>query len=72
MYRAPSGEVNEFLRGLDATLKHLYNLKSEFIICGDINYINQNNQKQLFTEDIQFVTPCEFCNKNSKYLKYGH
>jgi hypothetical protein len=28
LYRAPSGEVNEFLRRLDATFKYLYNLKS--------------------------------------------
>jgi hypothetical protein len=25
LYRGPSGEVNEFLRRLDATLKYLYN-----------------------------------------------
>jgi hypothetical protein len=36
LYRTASGEVNEFLRRLDATLKYLYNPKSEFIICGDI------------------------------------
>jgi hypothetical protein len=32
LYRACS-DVNEFLRRLDATLKYLYNAKSEFIIC---------------------------------------
>jgi hypothetical protein len=33
---------------LDATLKYLYNPKSEFLICGDrnINYLNENNQKK--------------------------
>jgi exonuclease III len=35
LYKALSGDVNEFLRRLDATLKYLYNPKSEFIICGD-------------------------------------
>jgi hypothetical protein len=35
--RAPSGESNEFLRRPDAILKYLYNPKSEFIICGNIN-----------------------------------
>jgi hypothetical protein len=42
LYRAPSGDVNKFLRRLDATLKHLYNPKSEFIICRgiNINYLN--------------------------------
>jgi exonuclease III len=48
LYKAPSGDVNEFLRGLDATLKYLYNPKFEFIICGDINinYLNENNEKK--------------------------
>jgi hypothetical protein len=60
LYRAPSGDVNEFLIRLDATLKYLYNPKSEFIIHGDINinYLNENNQKtsKLVTKDIQFFT----------------
>jgi hypothetical protein len=30
--RAPSGDFQQFLRGLDATLKHLYNPKTEFLI----------------------------------------
>jgi hypothetical protein len=53
-------KVNEFLRILDATLKYLYEQKSEFIICGDINYFNDSSQKRktsdLFTGDIQSVT----------------
>jgi hypothetical protein len=32
LYRATSGDVNEFLRRPDATLKYQYNPKSEFII----------------------------------------
>jgi exonuclease III len=45
LYTAPSGDVNEFLKRLDAILKCLYSPKSEFIICGDINinYLNENN-----------------------------
>jgi hypothetical protein len=48
LYRAPSGDVNEFLGRLDPTLKYLYNSKSEFIICGDmhINNLNKNNQEK--------------------------
>jgi hypothetical protein len=66
LYRAPSGEVSEFL---NATLKCMYNPKSEFIIWADISikYLNKNNHKKtrnLFTKDTQFVTDCEFCNKN--------
>jgi hypothetical protein len=36
LYRSPSGDFNQFLKGLDATLKYLYNPKSEFLTCGDI------------------------------------
>jgi hypothetical protein len=48
LYRAPSGDVNEFLKRLDAILKYLYGPKSKFIICGDINinYLNENNRKK--------------------------
>jgi exonuclease III len=48
VYRAPSGNVNDFLRRLDAILNYLYNPKSEFIICGyvNINYLNKCNQKK--------------------------
>jgi exonuclease III len=48
MYRALSGDINEFLKRLDAILKCLYSPKSEFIICGDINvnYPNENNLEQ--------------------------
>jgi exonuclease III len=48
LYRAPSGDFNRFLKRLDTTLKYLYNPKSEFIICGDINvdYLNEINQKK--------------------------
>jgi hypothetical protein len=47
LYKAPSGGFQQFLRGLDATLKYLYNQKTEFLICGVINidYLNQNYQK---------------------------
>jgi exonuclease III len=48
LYSAPSGEISEFLRRLDSTLKHLYNPKSEFIIFGDINinYLNESSQEK--------------------------
>jgi exonuclease III len=47
LYRDCS-DVNEFLRRLAATLKYLYNPKSEFIICRDlnINYLHENNHKK--------------------------
>jgi hypothetical protein len=46
LYRAPSGDFNQFLKRLDTILKYPYNPKSEFIICGDINidYLNESNQ----------------------------
>jgi hypothetical protein len=51
LYRAPSGDVNEFLKRLDAILKYLYSPKSEFVICEDINikYLNENNRKNRLT-----------------------
>jgi exonuclease III len=48
LYRAPSANSNQFIERLDDTLKYLHKLKSEFLICGDINvdYFNDNNQKK--------------------------
>ncbi|PNF25679.1 hypothetical protein B7P43_G16270, partial [Cryptotermes secundus] len=48
LYRSPTGHFNQFLKGLDATLKYLYNPKSEFLICGDINidYLSDSNRKK--------------------------
>jgi hypothetical protein len=48
LYRAPSANFNQFIKKLVATLKYLYNPKSEFLICGDINvdYLNDNNWKK--------------------------
>jgi hypothetical protein len=48
LYRAPAANFNQFIGRLDATLIYLYNSKSEFLICGDINadYLNDNNQKK--------------------------
>jgi hypothetical protein len=47
-YRSPSANFNQFIKRLDATLKYLYNPKSEFLIYGDINvdYVNNNNWKK--------------------------
>jgi exonuclease III len=48
--RVPSANFNQFIKRLDATLKYLYNPKSEFLICGDINvaYLNDNSwEKQI-------------------------
>jgi hypothetical protein len=47
LYRAPSGDFNQFLKRLDTSLTYLYNPKSELIICADISidYLNESNQK---------------------------
>jgi hypothetical protein len=37
LYRAPTGDFNWFIENLDDTLKYLYEPKTEFLICGDIN-----------------------------------
>jgi hypothetical protein len=48
LYRAPSGDFNQFIKRSDATLKYLHTPKSEFLICGDINvdHLNENNSKK--------------------------
>ena len=47
IYRPPTGDFNQFLKKLDETLKYLYKLKTEFVICGDINtnYLLERNRK---------------------------
>jgi hypothetical protein len=47
LYRAPTGEFNQFIKNLDDTLKYLYKPKAEFLICGDINtnYLIESNVK---------------------------
>jgi hypothetical protein len=68
LYRAPSGDFNQFLMRLDTTLKYLYNPKSEFIICGDIQYrLPQWKQPEktnkLIINNIQFDTHCKFATR---------
>jgi hypothetical protein len=48
LYRAPLGDLSEFIKRLDATLKYLYNPESEFLIFRDINIecLDQNNWKK--------------------------
>jgi hypothetical protein len=52
LYRAPSRNFNQFLTGSDATLKYLYNPKSEFLISGDINmgYLNEKKKRTNLTK----------------------
>jgi exonuclease III len=54
LYKAPSGDFSQFMKRLDVTLKYMYNPKSKFLICGDVNidYLSENNQiKQLITNN---------------------
>jgi hypothetical protein len=48
LYRAPTGDFNKFIENLDDTLKYLYEPKTEFLICGDINtdYLSESNRKK--------------------------
>jgi len=41
LYRAPTGDFNQFIKNLGDVLKHLYKPKAKFLICGDIhtNYL---------------------------------
>jgi hypothetical protein len=47
LYRAPTGNCNQFIKNLDDALKHLYILTAEFLISGDIkmDYLIESNQK---------------------------
>jgi hypothetical protein len=47
MYRSPSGNFYQFLKLFDKVLMSLYQLKTEFIICGDINtdYLSDSSKK---------------------------
>ena len=61
LYRAPAGDFNQFIKNLDDALIHVYKLKSEFLVCGNINtdYLIKNNRKKktrLITNNIQSVT----------------
>jgi hypothetical protein len=49
LYRAPSGDINEFVRNPNAVLKYVHNPKFQFISCRDT----------LYTKHIQFATNCE-------------
>jgi hypothetical protein len=48
LYRAPTGDFNQFIKRLDDTLKLLYKPKAEFLVCGKINtdYLIENNRKK--------------------------
>jgi hypothetical protein len=37
IYRSPTGDFNYIWEKLDATLNQLYNIRIDFVICGDIN-----------------------------------
>jgi hypothetical protein len=40
IYRAPSGNVSQFLNSLDRALNTIYHPSTEFIVCGDINKLS--------------------------------
>jgi hypothetical protein len=48
VYRAPSGNFNNFMLKMDEVLKSLYTLKTEFILCDDFNidYLMDNYEKK--------------------------
>jgi hypothetical protein len=48
IYRASTGDFEQFLNKSDCIINYLYNAKSEFIICGDINmdFLTESHNKQ--------------------------
>jgi exonuclease III len=57
VYRAPTGNFNQFINSLDTVLRKLYTPTSQFIICGDINinYIIDNEKKKSTECIIAFI-----------------
>jgi hypothetical protein len=49
MYRAPSGNIHQFVDLLDDALKCLHHSSVKFILRGDINanYLTENNKSNL-------------------------
>jgi diphthamide synthase (EF-2-diphthine--ammonia ligase) len=47
LYRAPTGNFNQFIKNLDYALKHLYKHTVELLICGDIktDYLIKTTKK---------------------------
>jgi hypothetical protein len=47
LYRAPDGDVSQFIEQFDFTLSYLVNLKLEPVICFDsnIDYLSENHKK---------------------------
>jgi endonuclease/exonuclease/phosphatase family metal-dependent hydrolase len=52
MYRSPSGNFYQFLKLFDTMLMSLYQPKTEFIICGDINidYLSDSSKKRQLSQ----------------------
>ena len=48
LYRAPTWSCNQFIKNLDDALKHLYILRAELLISGEIktDYLIESNQKR--------------------------
>jgi hypothetical protein len=69
LYRAPSANFNQFIKRQDATLKHLNNPKSEFLICGDINvdYLNDNNRKKKLLTTYNLSHTVNFATRTQNY-----
>jgi len=57
IYRAPTGDFNQFIKKLDDTLKYLYKPKAEFLLCGEINadYLHDSSRKKYLSS---LLTTC--------------
>jgi exonuclease III len=45
IYRSPEGNFKNFLKQLDLILHKIYNHRYNIIICGDVNYLSDNRDK---------------------------
>jgi len=51
LYKAPTGDFNQFIKDLNDAVKHQYTPTADLLICGDTNtdYLNESNQKKKTT-----------------------
>jgi hypothetical protein len=69
IYRVPTGDFNQLIKNTDDALKHLYELKAEFLICRDIyrQILSLKATKKTtnsIINNIHSVAHSKFCNKN--------
>jgi len=75
IYRLPTGNFECFIEGIDIILNQFSKPNIEIIICGDINYLDENCYKRetrCFTCYIQFNQYCTISNQEFKWINFSN